>query len=156
MRHASSLARTVENVGMTDIAAVLELLYGARHRYRTVRGVLESWHDPKRLMEAHRRSAERQRARGYGGSMQITIATSGEGPAELPSEERELGTDADTGITRNSGDRWGPGTPLRQRVLEKIGSVRERLPRSYASWRGSRQDVLMYSLILSDLSDDWV
>lgn len=74
---------------MTDVAAVLELLYGARHRYRTVRGVLETWHDPGRLMEAHRRSAERRRGRGYGGSMQMMIATSGEGPAELPSEQRE-------------------------------------------------------------------
>lgn len=75
---------------MTDVAAVLELLYGARHRYRTVRGVLETWHDPGRLMEAHRRSAERRRGRGYGGSMQIMIATSGEGPPELPNEQREL------------------------------------------------------------------
>src|SRR5918996_3188375 len=41
-------------------------------------------------MEAHRRSAARGRARGYGASMQLEIATSGERPAELPSGQREL------------------------------------------------------------------
>ena len=38
----SSLAGTVENVAMADLAVVLELLYSARHRYRTVHGLLES------------------------------------------------------------------------------------------------------------------
>jgi RimJ/RimL family protein N-acetyltransferase len=36
-------------------------------------------------------------------------------------------------------------------VLEKVGFAREGLLRSYASLRGSRQDVLLYSLIRSDL-----
>ena len=38
-----------------------------------------------------------------------------------------------------------------QRVLEKLGFVREGLLRSYASWRGARQDVFLYSLLPSDL-----
>lgn len=73
---------------MTDAALVLELLYGARHRYRAVRGVLESWHNPRRLMEAHRRRAARQRGRAY--ASVYMVASSGESPAELPSEQREM------------------------------------------------------------------
>jgi RimJ/RimL family protein N-acetyltransferase len=38
-----------------------------------------------------------------------------------------------------------------QRVLEKVGFTREGLLRSYASWHGSRQDALLYSLIRSDV-----
>ena len=44
-----------------------------------------------------------------------------------------------------------PWNVASQRVLEKAGFVREGLLRSYASWRGSRQDVLLYSLLPSDL-----
>ncbi len=40
-----------------------------------------------------------------------------------------------------------------QRVLEKVGFVREGLLRAYASWRGSPQDVLLYSLLARDLDD---
>ena len=38
-----------------------------------------------------------------------------------------------------------------QRVLEKVGFEREGLLRSYSSWRGRRQDVLLYSLLRTDL-----
>lgn len=38
-----------------------------------------------------------------------------------------------------------------RRVLEKVGFVREGLLRSYASWGDDRQDVLLYSLLRSDL-----
>ncbi len=44
-----------------------------------------------------------------------------------------------------------PWNVASQRVLEKVGFSREWLLRSYASWRGSRQDVFLYSLIRSDL-----
>lgn len=40
-----------------------------------------------------------------------------------------------------------------QRVLEKVGFVREGLLRSYACWHGSRQDVFLYSLLPGDLDD---
>jgi ribosomal-protein-alanine N-acetyltransferase len=44
-----------------------------------------------------------------------------------------------------------PWNGASQRVLEKVGFVREGLLRSYASWQGSRQDVLIYSLLPADL-----
>lgn len=40
-----------------------------------------------------------------------------------------------------------------RRVLEKLGFEREGILRSYASWRGERQDVYLYSLLPSDLAD---
>lgn len=47
-----------------------------------------------------------------------------------------------------------PWNGASQRVLEKVGFVREGLLRSYSSWRGGRQDVLLYSLLASDLPPD--
>lgn len=44
-----------------------------------------------------------------------------------------------------------PWNGASQRVLEKLGFVREGLLRSYSSWHGSRQDVFLYSLLPSDL-----
>ena len=44
-----------------------------------------------------------------------------------------------------------PRNGASQRVLEKVGFVREGLLRSYASWGRERQDVLLYSLLASDL-----
>jgi RimJ/RimL family protein N-acetyltransferase len=57
---------------------------------------------------------------------------------------------ADTGIERIQAtvEPWNVAS---QRVLEKVGFVREGLLRSYASWGGARQDVLLYSLLRSDL-----
>lgn len=43
-----------------------------------------------------------------------------------------------------------PWNDASQRLLEKVGFVREGLLRSYASWRGNRQDVFVYSLLLTD------
>ena len=59
-----------------------------------------------------------------------------------------LGTD--TGIERIQAT-VEPWNGVSQRVLEKVGFVREGLLRSYASWHGSRQDVLIYSLLPADL-----
>ena len=56
----------------------------------------------------------------------------------------------DTGIARVQATVEPWNIPA-QRVLEKIGFVREGLLRSYASWHGSRQDVFLYSLLPSDL-----
>jgi RimJ/RimL family protein N-acetyltransferase len=57
---------------------------------------------------------------------------------------------ADVGIARIQAtvELWNEPS---QRVLEKLGFVREGLLRSYASWRGDRQDVFLYSLLASDL-----
>lgn len=45
-----------------------------------------------------------------------------------------------------------PWNEASQRVLERVGFQREGLLRSYASWRGSRQDVYLYSLLPGELS----
>lgn len=57
---------------------------------------------------------------------------------------------ADTGIARIQAtvELWNQPS---QRVLEKLGFVREGILRSYVSWRGDRQDVFLYSLLASDL-----
>ena len=57
---------------------------------------------------------------------------------------------AETGIARVQAtvEPWNVAS---QRVLEKVGFVREGLLRSYGSWRGERQDVFLYSLLPSDL-----
>ncbi|HZC76047.1 MAG TPA: GNAT family protein [Gaiellaceae bacterium] len=59
---------------------------------------------------------------------------------------------ADVGIERIQAtvEPWNLAS---QRVLEKVGFVREGLLRSYSSWRGSRQDVFLYSLLPGDLDD---
>ncbi len=56
----------------------------------------------------------------------------------------------DTGIARIQAtvEPWNLAS---QRVLEKLGFVREGLLRSYSAWRGSRQDVFLYSLLPEDL-----
>ena len=57
----------------------------------------------------------------------------------------------DTGIARIQAtvEPWNLAS---QRVLEKLGFVREGLLRSYSAWRGSRQDVFLYSLLPDDLT----
>jgi len=57
---------------------------------------------------------------------------------------------ADTGIARIQAT-VEPWNEPAQRVLEKLGFVREGLLRSYASCRGERQDVYLFSLLPSDL-----
>jgi len=47
-----------------------------------------------------------------------------------------------------------PWNGASQRVLEKVGFEREGMLRSYATWRGRRQDVLLYSLLARDLRPD--
>jgi RimJ/RimL family protein N-acetyltransferase len=44
-----------------------------------------------------------------------------------------------------------PWNAASQRVLVKVGFVREGLLRSYASWHGQRRDALLYSLLPGDL-----
>jgi RimJ/RimL family protein N-acetyltransferase len=57
----------------------------------------------------------------------------------------------DTGIERIQAtvEPWNLAS---QRVLEKVGFLREGLLRSYAPCRGGRQDVYLYSLLRSDLT----
>jgi RimJ/RimL family protein N-acetyltransferase len=45
-----------------------------------------------------------------------------------------------------------PWNDASQRVLERVGFQREGLLRSYASWRGERQDVYLYALLPGELS----
>jgi RimJ/RimL family protein N-acetyltransferase len=45
-----------------------------------------------------------------------------------------------------------PWNEASQRVLERAGFQREGLLRSYASWRGSRQDVYLYAVLPGELS----
>ena len=56
----------------------------------------------------------------------------------------------DTGIARIQAtvEPWNLAS---QRLLEKLGFLREGLLRSYSAWRGSRQDVFLYSLLPDDL-----
>lgn len=57
----------------------------------------------------------------------------------------------DTGIARLQATVEPWNLPS-QRLLEKLGFVREGLLRSYSAWRGSRQDVFLYSLLPDDLN----
>ncbi len=56
----------------------------------------------------------------------------------------------DTGIARIQAT-VEPRNLASQRLLEKLGFVREGLLRSYSAWRGGRQDVFLYSLLTDDL-----
>lgn len=64
---------------------------------------------------------------------------------------------SETGIARIQAtvEPWNVAS---QRVLDKLGFVREGLLRSYSSWHGGRQDVVLYSLLASDsavASEQW-
>jgi outer membrane lipoprotein-sorting protein len=68
---------------MSELAQVLELLYGARLRFRTARGTLVHRHSRALLHEAHRRFSERSRGR----STQVAFSYSGmEEPPDLHEE----------------------------------------------------------------------
>lgn len=63
---------------MGELAELLELLYGARTRFQTARGVLDYRHSNRLLQEAHRRGAVRMNRRRGGGrvsSMQVAFAS---------------------------------------------------------------------------------
>src|ERR1022692_2400096 len=73
---------------MDELGELLELLYGARHRFSTARGVLVHRHSTRLTMEAMKREQARQR-RGAGGSFQMVFArsdTSGPEPPDLHEE----------------------------------------------------------------------
>ena len=63
-----------------------------------------------------------------------------------------MGLDRHTGIARVQAtvEPWNAAS---QRVLEKVGFACEGTLRGYASFGESRQDVLMYSLLLGDLKN---
>jgi outer membrane lipoprotein-sorting protein len=78
---------------MAELADLLELLYGARGRVRTARGVVCYRQSMSRMHEAHRREMERVN-RGRGGrasTMQIAFASKAGAAEELPDlyEERQ-------------------------------------------------------------------
>ena len=75
---------------MSELAQLLELLYGAHARFRSVRGVLREWRDVELSERAMRHEAEqqergRERSMGRARSMQIAFASGPAGPAP-PSE----------------------------------------------------------------------
>jgi outer membrane lipoprotein-sorting protein len=75
---------------MSELAQLLELLYGAHARFRSVRGVLREWRDSELSERAIRHEAEQQERRqgqpvGRARSMQIAFASGPAGPAP-PSE----------------------------------------------------------------------
>lgn len=57
---------------MSDLGELLELLYDARHRYRTVRGLVVQRHSMRLRREAIKRVQARQRRRG-GGSVSVRM-----------------------------------------------------------------------------------
>ncbi len=61
-----------------------------------------------------------------------------------------LGVDEPAGVARIQAT-FEPWNTISQRVLEKVGFVREGVLPSYASYGGARRDVVLYSLLASDL-----
>ena len=79
---------------MDELGELLELLYDARRRFGTARGVLLRRHSTRLTMEAMKREQARQKHRRGGG--------------ELPDDVREEATRA--GRSRPTFTRSGPGS----------------------------------------------
>ncbi|HVU78525.1 MAG TPA: hypothetical protein VHC67_13160 [Gaiellaceae bacterium] len=108
---------------MSELAEVLELLYGARTRFRTARGALVHRHSRALLHEAHRRSAER--SRGSSSQVSFRYAGGGEEPPDLHEErqrfwweppgrlreEVESATRGHPRVTVHDGEVWWLYTP---------------------------------------------
>lgn len=70
---------------MSELGELLELLYGARSRFRTARGVLRSRHSSRLMHEAMlRENTRRTRGRGGSRSSLVMFATGGDGAEESP------------------------------------------------------------------------
>lgn len=69
---------------MSELGELLELLHGARSRFRTARGVLRSRHSSRLMHEAMKReNARKRRGRGGSGSL-VMFSTGGDGAEEPP------------------------------------------------------------------------
>jgi len=114
---------------VSELGELLELLYGARLRYRTVRGVVEHRYSMRLRQEAMKRAEARQRRRG-GGSISIRMMYAwgaGDGPeppdlqvertrfwSEPPArlrEETETGEPHGERTTVIDGELWWTYTP---------------------------------------------
>ena len=74
---------------MTELGELLELLYGARNRFTTARGVLLRRHSTRLTMEAMKREQARQKRSRGGGQFQMMFArgdSSGPEPPDLHQE----------------------------------------------------------------------
>lgn len=75
---------------MSEIGELLELLHGARRRYRTVRGVLRHWSRMSRVQEAHERWQRKLREAGHAhGTAYAMLIALGEGPPAEPPDRQE-------------------------------------------------------------------
>jgi hypothetical protein len=74
---------------MDELGELLELLYTARRRFRTARGVLLHRRSHRLTMEAMKREQARQPRPGGGGSFQIMLATAGGDEPEPPDVHEE-------------------------------------------------------------------
>jgi hypothetical protein len=68
---------------MSELAALLELLYTARERWQTVRATLWEWTQLERSQLAHERHLER--TRGITGPS-LTVGAYGDAPGQYPRE----------------------------------------------------------------------
>jgi outer membrane lipoprotein-sorting protein len=74
---------------VSELGELLELLYGARHSFRTARGVVRHTHSWRLTQEAAKRANARRR-QGRGGSVTLMqLATSGESAEEPPDIQEE-------------------------------------------------------------------
>ncbi|MCW2977622.1 MAG: hypothetical protein JWM06_2903 [Actinomycetia bacterium] len=74
---------------MTELGELLELLHGARHRFRTARGTVRRRHNWRLTQEAMKReNARRTRGRGGYGVSQVILTSAG-GPADEPPDVYE-------------------------------------------------------------------
>jgi outer membrane lipoprotein-sorting protein len=115
-----------------ELGELLELLYGARMRFRTARGVVDYRHSNRLLQEAHRRQAARMNRRRGGGRtsmLQVAFASreGGDGaepadvhvervrfwwePPERLREEVSSETRAQTRTTVLNGELWWTYSP---------------------------------------------
>jgi outer membrane lipoprotein-sorting protein len=75
---------------VSELGELLELLYGARRRFRTARGVLNRRHSWRLMQEAMKReNARRTRGRAGHGSVQLMRFASAGEPAEEPPDVQE-------------------------------------------------------------------
>ncbi len=73
---------------MSELGELLELLYGARHSFRTARGVLRRTYSWRLTQEAMKRENARHK-RGRGGSVQLMAFATGGPSAEEPPDVHE-------------------------------------------------------------------
>ncbi len=127
---------------MSGLGELLELLHGARGRYRTVRGVLRHWWRMSLLHEAHERWERALREAGHiRGTAYAMMMAVGDGPAAEPPDREEqvvrfwsepparLREEAEIGapkryehLTVRDGERWWTYSPAWRLISPKEAS----------------------------------